>query len=243
MVLWSDLSGNDDVRNDPLIFILFTVEELNNLLIQASRTEQQQEVPANQPSPPPLPPPAAPPSPSPHILLVPPGPERSSDQSRGLGHPSETLPSCPSSKGPTLCPGPGAGEQAVEGVGGSSEEPSKDSDWESLTPNDDDVLMNQPMDTAHLQEEAVHSSWLLRLDSDSDEPVTSETEEAGLDDRIQCSERKLLPGPTNGNITNGGALVPPPLLQMRVGGATVVDTTSRPMPRLVPLGLRGTLPS
>ncbi|XP_056867467.1 MAX dimerization protein MGA a isoform X5 [Takifugu flavidus] len=215
------------------------VEKLNNLLVQPSSTLQQQEVPANLPSPPP---PAAPPPP-PHILLVPPRPERSSDQSRGLGHPSETLPSCPSSKGPTLCPGPGAGEQAVEGVRGLSEEPCKDSNWESLTPSDDDVLMNQPMDTAHLQEESVHSSWLLRLDSDSDEPVTSETEEAGLDDRMQCSEHKLLPGPTNGNIINGGALVPPPLLQMRVGGATVVDTTSRPMPRLVPLGLRGTLPS
>lgn len=141
-----------------------------------------------------------------------------------------------------MCPGPGADEQAVVGVRGLFEEPSKYSNWESLTPNDD-VLMNQPMDTAHLQEESVHSSWLLRLDSDSDEPVTSETEEAGLDDTMQCSERQLLPGPTNGNITNGGALVPPPLLQMRVGGATVVDTTSRPMPRLVPLGLRGTLPS
>lgn len=229
------LSGQDDLRNDPLIFILFAVEKLNDLLVEPSSVVQQREVPADLPSPPPAPPP--------HILLVPPGPERSSDQSRGLGHPSEALPPCPPSQGPALCPGPGAGEQAVVGVRGSCEEPSKDSIWESLTPNDDDVLMNQPMDTAHLQEESVHSSWLLRLDSDSDEPVTSETEEAGLDDRMQCTERQLLPGPTNGNITNGGALVPPPLLQMRVGGATVVDTTSRPMPRLVPLGLRGTLPS
>lgn len=133
-----------------------------------------------------------------------------------------------------MCPGPGAGEQAVVRVRGSSEEPSKDSNWESLTPlPNDGVLMNQPMDSAHLQEESDHSSWLLRLDSDSDEPVASETEEAGLDDSMQFSEQKLLPG----------ALVPPPLLQMRVGGTTVVDATSRPMPRLVPLGLRGTLPS
>lgn len=143
-----------------------------------------------------------------------------------------------------MVPDPGTGQQAEGGVRGSSEEPSKDCDWESLAPlPNDDVLLNQPMSTAHLQEESDHSSWLLRLDSDSDEPVASETEEAGLDDSTQFSDSKLLPGPTNGNITNGGALVPPPLLQMRVGGATAVATTSRPMPRLVPLGLRGTLPS
>lgn len=141
-----------------------------------------------------------------------------------------------------MVPDPGAGQQAEGGVRGSSEESSKDSDWESLAPlSNDDVLLNQPMSTAHSQEESDHSSWLLRLDSDSDEPVALETEE--LDDSMQFSDSKLLPGPTNGNITNGGALVPPPLLQMRVGGATAVATTSRPMPRLVPLGLRGTLPS
>lgn len=101
-------------------------------------------------------------------------------------------------------------------------------------------LLSQPVGaTQEEEEEPDHGSWLLRLDSDSDEPVASETEEAGLADSAQVCESR----PANGNITNGGALVPPPLLQMRVGGATVVDSTSRPMPRLVPLGLRGAPPT
>lgn len=95
------------------------------------------------------------------------------------------------------------------------------------------------MGSADLEEEEPdHGSWILRLDSDSDEP-----EEAGLDS-TPFSEGRLLPGPPSGNL-----LVPPPLLQMKVGGsravggATAADATSRPMPRLVPLGLRGTPPS
>lgn len=92
------------------------------------------------------------------------------------------------------------------------------------------------MGTADLEEEEPdHGSWILRLDSDSDEPACSEAEEAGLD--------RLQPGASRGDAARGGVLVPPPLLQMRVGGAAVVDATSRPMPRLVPLGLRGAPPS
>ncbi|MED6252173.1 hypothetical protein ATANTOWER_008019, partial [Ataeniobius toweri] len=65
-------------------------------------------------------------------------------------------------------------------------------------------------------------------------------------------------GPTSGNTTEG-VLTPPPLLHMKVGGAKVPGLSTndgaavggggsdrlawRPMPRLVPLGLRGNSPS
>lgn len=128
------------------------------------------------------------------------------------------------------------------GVRRSSEEPSKDSAWEALTPLLDHGVLNQPMSTADLEEEEPdQGSWILRLDSDSDEPVGSEMEEAGLVS-TPVSDSRLLPGPSGGNVAKG-VLVPPPLLQMRVGGPTLVDATSRPMPRLVPLGLRGAPPS
>lgn len=104
--------------------------------------------------------------------------------------------------------------------------------------------LTQPMGPADQEEEEEHDhgSWILRLESDSDEPAGSEPEEAGLNS-TPLSESRPLPGASGGNV-----LVPPPLLQMRVGGATVVGGptvvgASRPMPRLVPLGLRGTLPS
>lgn len=136
-----------------------------------------------------------------------------------------------------MVPDPGAG------VRRSSEEPSKDSGWESSTPLLHHGILNQPVGTADLEEEEPdHGSWILRLDSDSDEPGASDPEEAGLEHGT-FSESRLVPGPSGGNVTKGGVLVPPPLLQMRVGRATAVDATSRPMPRLVPLGLRGTPPS
>uniref|UniRef100_A0A8P4G9F9 MAX gene-associated protein n=1 Tax=Dicentrarchus labrax TaxID=13489 RepID=A0A8P4G9F9_DICLA len=99
-----------------------------------------------------------------------------------------------------------------------------------------------------------HSPWLLQLDSDSDDTVNTETEESGPQ-----------PRPANGDST-AGVLAPPPLLQMKVGGSTVASparsaspavegggrggragrreggVTWRPMPRLVPLGLRGNPP-
>lgn len=95
-----------------------------------------------------------------------------------------------------------------------------------------------PQDEGH-----AHNPWLLQLDSDSDDTVTLETVEAGLNNG---------PQPANENTTSG-VLAPPPLLQMKVGGAKVTDSATnheateegvggtawRPMPRLVPLGLRG----
>lgn len=139
-----------------------------------------------------------------------------------------------------MLPDPGAGVRRSPeepGVRRSPEEPSRDAAWESLTPLFKRGVLDQPMGMADLEEEEPdHGSWILRLDSDSDE------EEAGLHS-TPFSESRLVPGPPSGNLTKGGILVPPPLLQMRVGGATVGDATSRPMPRLVPLGLRGTPPS
>ncbi len=119
------------------------------------------------------------------------------------------------------------------------------------------------------EQEQAHSPWLLQLDSDSDDTITMETEEAGLNDHTETTESKPQPRLANGNTTIG-VLVPPPLLQMKLGGAKVADPASsdgaavgggrggggggragrreggvawRPMPRLVPLGLRGNPPS
>lgn len=124
------------------------------------------------------------------------------------------------------------------------EETSEDRDNESLTSllNEIDFLNQQTVTTRRQEEEPPHSPWLLQLDSDSDDTVTTETEEAGLNDQTQTTRSRPLPGPANGN-TTGGVLAPPPLLQMKVGGAKVMDPASRPMPRLVPLGLRGNPPS
>lgn len=93
--------------------------------------------------------------------------------------------------------------------------------------------------------------WVLQLDSDSDDAVTTEIEEAGI------TGHGAAPTLTN---SKSGVLAPPPLLQMNVGSANVVAPSSsngpageggagggsteggvalRPMPRLVPLGLRG----
>lgn len=91
-----------------------------------------------------------------------------------------------------------------------------------------------------------HSPWLLELDSDSEE------------DRTKTTQSGTQPGPANGAV-----LAPPPL---KVGRGKVADPAAndgaagegggdrgrgrreggvawRPMPRLVPLGLRGTPPS
>lgn len=124
------------------------------------------------------------------------------------------------------------------------EETSEDRDNESLTSllNEIVFLNQQTVNTRRQEEEPPHSPWLLQLDSDSDDTVTTETEEAGLNDQTQTTRSRPLPGPANGN-TTGGVLAPPPLLQMKVGGAKVMDPASRPMPRLVPLGLRGNPPS
>lgn len=95
---------------------------------------------------------------------------------------------------------------------------------------------------AQEQGHAPNSPWLLHLDEDS------EGEELGVELNGHLSESI--------QNTNAAALAPPPLLQMRVGGGgneSAAPSTSsisalepeeggvawRPMPRLVPLGLRG----
>ncbi|XP_047467070.1 MAX dimerization protein MGA a isoform X2 [Mugil cephalus] len=81
--------------------------------------------------------------------------------------------------------------------------------------------------------------------------LPSSSEGAGLSGHMGTD---VPPGSANGN-AKGGGLAPPPLLQMKVGGAKVWDPPTseeivgetggswRPMPRLVPLGLKGTPPS
>jgi len=91
------------------------------------------------------------------------------------------------------------------------------------------------------EQEHAHKPWLLELDSDSDDLTDSTLSQL---------------------IGNTHVLAPPPLLQMKVGGVKAADPPSsdvaaggeeggrrrggvawRPMPRLVPLGLRGNPPS
>ncbi|XP_008275306.1 MAX dimerization protein MGA a isoform X2 [Stegastes partitus] len=102
-----------------------------------------------------------------------------------------------------------------------------------------------------------HIPGQLQLDSDCNSTVATETEGAGLNGHTETTG--VQPGPAN---TIGGKLAPPPLLQMKVGGDKVAPPSTsdgvagvssteggeggvawRPMPRLVPLGLRGNLPS
>lgn len=88
-----------------------------------------------------------------------------------------------------------------------------------------------------------HCSWIPQLDSGSEDAVAMETQQAGI------------AGDQRTNSLKNGVLAPPPLLQMSMGGAKVAEpstgkgptepgrteggVTWRPMPRLVPLGLRG----
>ncbi|XP_030574303.1 MAX dimerization protein MGA a isoform X1 [Archocentrus centrarchus] len=127
---------------------------------------------------------------------------------------------------------------------------------------DELVFLNQQVgkqDTAAVggadEEGHSHSPWMLQLDSDSD------TEGAGPD--LHTQERQSSAEPELDN-SKEGVLTPPPLLQMKVGGTKEASTSSsegdgtvgpgrggrmhggmawRPMPRLVPLGLRGHAPS
>lgn len=101
------------------------------------------------------------------------------------------------------------------------------------------------------EEGHTHSPWMLQLDSDSD------TDGAGPN--LNTETMLTTPGSPK-----GGVLAPPPLLQMKVGRAKVASPGNRegegtvaggeegqgqggvawrPMPRLVPLGLRGNAPS
>lgn len=123
-------------------------------------------------------------------------------------------------------------------------EAGEDHDQESLTSllNEIVFLNQQTASSRQEEEERTHSPWLLQLDSDSDDPITTETEEAEPKDHTPMKQSTTPPRPAHGTAA-GGTLVPPPLLQMKVGGGNVAAPASRPMPRLVPLGLRGNPPT
>ncbi|XP_041809644.1 MAX dimerization protein MGA a isoform X4 [Chelmon rostratus] len=226
---------------------------------------QQQQVPAGQPAT------LSPPS------VVSAGSDLSSDQIKDQGQPpsqTETAPESSSSSPPSApCPGPSTGSQSQVTVGRSlgpeqQQETREDPVGGNLTSLlNEIVFLNQQAMTSEVplagkpSSEAgqcvdghAHSPWLLQLDSDSDDTVTTE---------METTQSGLEPGPANGNSV-GSVLVPPPLLQMKVGGAKMVDPASsdgaaggeggsgqrregsvawRPMPRLVPLGLKGNPPS
>lgn len=180
--------------------------------------------------------------------MVPVGSDLSSDQIKDQDQPPPQTES-PTTWGPSPPPslGPGASLQAEFSVGGAvgpGEQQETGEESVSLTSLLDELvfLNQQTNDVDQLEEGHAHSPWLLQLDSDSEETVATVTEEAGLNDHTETTQGMLQPRTVNGN-TTGGALAPPPLLQMKVGGANVADPASRPMPRLVPLGLRGNAPS
>lgn len=186
--------------------------------------------------------------------------------------PSTSSPPSTHGSSSSPCPDPSTGRQVTAG-GPLRAETRQDADHESLTSllneivflNQQTVATLKPSSEAGQLEEAAavsgaeeqghapHSPWLLQLDSDSDDALSTE-----------MTQSEPQPGPANGK---GGALAPPPLLQMKVGGAKVTVPASsdgaaggegegigrgakrgggvawRPMPRLVPLGLRGNPPS
>ncbi|KAM3594697.1 uncharacterized protein V6R79_012448 [Siganus canaliculatus] len=128
-----------------------------------------------------------------------------------------------SPQGLSSLPHPAPGMNPASGV--SAAPPPGPEDSESLTSLLNDlVFLNQRQDETS-------GPWFLDLDLDGEDAVASETMGAGL--RQSGSQ----PGPA------GGPLAPPPLLQMKMGGANTAEPSSRPMPRLVPLGLRGNTPT
>lgn len=242
------------------MFLLFTATNITNLLqlIQPATAQQLQlqQVPAGPP-------------PTPSLVV-----SAGSDQ---IGHqdqlPTQTdlRPECsssspPSTQGSSSSPcrsvvvgGPAGPEQQEVSRRGGETESLKSLLNEINFLNQQTVTADTPgsspgersPDVDSEQQDHPHSPWVLQLDSDSDDAVTTETEEAGITGHRTA--------PTNRN-SKSGVLAPPPLLQMNVGGAKVAGPASsngpaegggvgegstdggvawRPMPRLVPLGLRG----
>ncbi|XP_033976154.1 bromodomain-containing protein 4-like [Trematomus bernacchii] len=211
---------------------------------QQQQQQQQQEEPQEKTQTPP---------PPQKVAEIPPGPRPS--------------PPPPSNQGPSCspCPGKSADPGAeVLGMKGSLEQQKDDEGLMSLL-NEIDFLNQQTVTTATTttsvllpgkplssgggakeEKGPAHSPWVLELDSDSEDSTKTENAKCG-----------------------GGVLAPPPLQQMKVGGAEKVMEPAnsdgeeeeeeeeeeegggkkdggaawRPMPRLVPLGLRGNPPS
>lgn len=223
------------------MFLFFAASNVNNLLHLV------------QPAPPPLP---APP------LLVSAGSDLIRDQDRAPSQ-TDTRPESSSSAG--LSPNGGVEVGGPLGLDRQPETESLTSLLDELVFLNQQTVSTATTDGVSSEADAIggrdedlghaHSPWLLQLDSDSD-TITTETEEAGFQGHAEMSQT----GTANEN-TKGGVLTPPPLLQMKVGGDKIVDPASsdgvagggggrgvgraegggawRPMPRLVPLGLRG----
>ncbi|XP_037342588.2 MAX dimerization protein MGA a isoform X2 [Pungitius pungitius] len=165
------------------------------------------------PQPMPAPPPPQPPPPARPSLLVSTGLDQEQPEASTRGGPSSSP-----------CPGP----RAQVTVGGPLGTERRTGEGESLTSLLDELFL------------------LNQQNSSSEEGVAPPTE-------TMRDGTHLAPA-----IQKADALAPPPLLQMKLGGATVADAPSsdvdagggggwsreggvawRPMPRLVPLGLRG----
>lgn len=206
-----------------------SAENVLQLVQPLDTSPQQQEVPVAQADPPPLPP--ADVSAGPHQ-------DPALSQTHSSTESMSAVPAVGGSGGSVTPP-------AEVTVGGpvAPVEAREDHDQESLTSllNEIVFLNQQTASSRQEEEERAHSPWLLQLDSDSDDPITTETEEAGPKDHTLKESRTPL-RPAHGTAT-GGTLVPPPLLQMKVGGGNVAAPAGRPMPRLVPLGLRGNPPT
>ncbi|CAN9501918.1 unnamed protein product [Ophioblennius macclurei] len=134
---------------------------------------------------------------------------------------------------------------APQGVGGVSQGP----DGESLTSllnelvflNQQNVAVATPADRGSAVGGANEPGNATKHDVDSDGTSVTEMDRPGLSKHSNLAN------------TKAGVLAPPPLLQMKVGGANISESSScdeeggrreggvawRPMPRLVPLGLRG----
>ncbi|KAL7380110.1 hypothetical protein ABVT39_011908 [Epinephelus coioides] len=256
-------------------------------ILQPPQETQQQQPPPPPPQQQQIPegPPPSPPAP---LLVVSSGSDPITDQDQPPFHTDTTSEAPPSTQDPssTPCPGASADRQAeVTEAGPVGAEPQQETrDDESLTSLlNEIVFLNQqavttaetplsgkpsPGDDVMDEDEEygrANSPWLLELDSDSDETIGTEMGAAAVNDHTDMTPGGPQLGPVNGN-AKGGVLAPPPLLQMKVGGAKVADPAScdeaaggegegegggkreggvawRPMPRLVPLGLRGNPPS
>nr|XP_043874058.1 MAX gene-associated protein-like [Solea senegalensis] len=181
-------------------------------------------------------------------LLASAGPDQDQNQVRD---PDQTATRAESPSSLSVDPGPGPGPD-----GGLS-----DPDPESLTSLlNEIVFLNQQTVAVATTAQDCSEGGVRKLDHthspelDCDGTVTAETKEAELQGHTDMTQSR----PS----TKGGVLAPPPLLQMKVGGANVIepvssdkaavggeggrgkgDSTWRPMPRLVPLGLRGAPPT
>ena len=187
--------------------------------------------------------------------------------SAGPALPSDQIMDQAPSSSSTLCPGLSVDCGAEVGYLGAGPKTRADGGIETPTSLNEIVSVNQrTVSTGGVSYEVDHAVGGAKeqghthsLELDCDNSAAIETEHGRLQGHVEMTQTGPQTGPTNGNTTSN-ALALPPLLQMKVGGAKVVDSASsdratarerreeggmawRPMPRLVPLGLRGNPPS